>query len=176
MSHTSKVLIDVGLLLGFGLVVAGLSAAPPIAEKKAIYGASKPIGPYSPAVDIGSMVFLAGQIGIDPAAGKMVEGGIEAETTQVMKNAEVLLKNAGLGFRDVVRTTVFLADIKDFQAMNRVYGSFFPEGVIARAGSGHAIFPKQRIDGAHSLAFRCSLTSLERAVSSLSLHSEARRS
>ena len=169
MSHTSKVLIDVGLLLGFGLVVAGLSAAPPIAEKKAIYGASKPIGPYSPAVDIGSMVFLAGQIGIDPAAGKMVEGGIEAETTQVMKNA-------GLGFRDVVRTTVFLADIKDFQAMNRVYGSFFPEGVIARAGSGHAIFPKQRIDGAHSLAFRCSLTSLERAVSSLSLHSEARRS
>jgi 2-iminobutanoate/2-iminopropanoate deaminase len=138
MNNASKVLIGVALLAGLGLVAAGLSAAPP-ADKKAIYGASKPIGPYSPAVDVGDMVFLAGQIGIDPAAGKMVAGGIEAETKQVMENARVLLLNAGLDFEDVVKTTVFLADINDFQAMNGVYASYFPEGSIPPARSTVAV-------------------------------------
>jgi 2-iminobutanoate/2-iminopropanoate deaminase len=138
MNNSSKVLIGVALLAGLGLVAAGLSAAPP-ADKKAIYGASKPIGPYSPAVDVGDMVFLAGQIGIDPAAGKMVAGGIEAETKQVMENARVLLLNAGLDFEDVVKTTVFLADINDFQAMNGVYASYFPEGAIPPARSTVAV-------------------------------------
>ena len=138
MNSTSKVLIGLGLLLGFALMVGGLSAAPPVAEKKAVYGDSKPVGPYSPGIDVGDTVYLAGQIGIDPAAGKMVEGGVRAETRQVMKNAEAVLKNAGLDFSNVVKTTVFLADIGDFQAMNEVYASFF-EGSIPPARSTVAV-------------------------------------
>lgn len=135
MSQTSKVLIVTGLLLGVGLLIG--AAAP--ADKKAVYGEAKPVGPYSPAVDVGDLVFVAGQIGIDPATGKMVPGGIEAETRQVMKNAEAVLKNAGLGLGDVVKTTVFLGDIADFQAMNGVYATFFPEGTIPPARSTVAV-------------------------------------
>jgi len=139
MSKTSGALIGIGLLVSAALVMAGLAAAPAATEKKAVMGAAKPVGPYSPGVDIGSLVFVAGQIGVDPAAGKMVEGGIEAQTRQVMKNAEAVLNNAGLGFKDVVRTTVYLADIKDFQAMNKVYAESFPEGTVAPARSTVAV-------------------------------------
>jgi 2-iminobutanoate/2-iminopropanoate deaminase len=132
MKSSSKFLIALGLLPGFALLLA---AAPPLAEKKALSGAAKPVGPYSPGVDIGNLVFVAGQIGLDPATGKMVEGGIEAQTTQVMKNAEAVLKNAGLGFKDVVRTTVFLTNMGDFQAMNKVYAAYFPEGSVPPARS-----------------------------------------
>ena len=136
MSTTSKVLIGIGLLFGFALVVGGLSAAPPVAEKKAVYGESKPVGPYSPGIDVGGTVYLAGQIGI--TSGKMVEGGIEAETHQLMKNAAAVLKNAGLDFGNVAKTTVFLTDIKDFQAMNGVYATYF-EGTIPPARSTVAV-------------------------------------
>jgi 2-iminobutanoate/2-iminopropanoate deaminase len=139
MSTTSKLWIGMGLFLGIALVVAGVSGAPPAAEKKAVVGAAKPVGPYSPGVDVGSLVFVAGQLGLDPATGKLVAGGIEAETTQVMKNAEAVLKNAGLGFKDVARTTVFLTDINDFQAMNKVYATYFPEGSIPPARSTVAV-------------------------------------
>ena len=130
------------LLLVAALVVTALAAVP-AADKKAVVGATKPIGPYSAGVDIGNLVFVAGQIGMDPATGKFVEGGIEAQTRQVMKNAEAVLKNAGLGFENVVRTTVYLADISDFQAMNGVYATFFPEGTIppARSTIGVAALP-----------------------------------
>ncbi len=127
MSTTSKVLIGVGLLFGFALVVGGLSAAPPVAEKKAVYGDSKPVGPYSPGIDVGDTVYLAGQIGV--ADGKMVEGGIEAETHQLMKNAAAVLKNASLDFGNVVKTTVFLTDINDFQAMNSAYATYFEDTI-----------------------------------------------
>ena len=136
MRPSSKLAIAFGLLLGFTFLLA---AAPPAAEKKAVMGAAKPVGPYSPGVDIGSLVFVAGQIGLDPATGKMVEGGIDAQTTQVMKNAEAVLKNAGLGFKDVVRTTVFLTNISDFQAMNKIYAGYFPEGSIPPARSTVAV-------------------------------------
>jgi 2-iminobutanoate/2-iminopropanoate deaminase len=131
MNGSSKALVAVGLAIGAALLLA----AAPAAEKKALMGAAKPVGPYSPGVDIGNLVFVAGQIGLDPASGKMVEGGIDAQTTQVMKNAEAVLKNAGLGFKDVVRTTVFLTNIGDFQAINKVYASYFPEGSIPPARS-----------------------------------------
>lgn len=134
MTKTAKILVAAGLVMGLVVLVA---AAPP-AEKKAVYGEAKPVGPYTPGVDLGNLVFLAGQIGIDPATGKMVEG-VEAQTRQVMKNAEAILKNAGLGFQDVVKTTVFLADIGDFQAMNGVYAGFFPEGSIPPARSTVAV-------------------------------------
>ncbi len=136
MRSSSKLVVALGLLLGFAFLLA---AAPPAAEKKAVMGAAKPVGPYSAGVDIGSLVFVAGQIGLDPATGKMVEGGIDAQTTQVMKNAEAVLKNAGLGFKDVVRTTVFLTSISDFQAMNKIYATYFPEGTIAPARSTVAV-------------------------------------
>ena len=145
MRPSAKLVIALGLLLGFalGLLLMGIdflpAAAPPAAEKKAVMGAAKPVGPYSPGVDIGSLVFVAGQIGLDPATGKMVEGGIDAQTTQVMKNAEAVLKNAGLGFKDVVRTTVFLTNISDFQAMNKIYAGYFPEGSIPPARSTVAV-------------------------------------
>lgn len=136
MSTISKILIVTGLLLGFALVVGGLSAAPPVADKKAVYGETKTMGPYSPGIDVGDTVYLAGQIGLKD--GEMVEGGIEAETHQVMKNAEAILKNAGLDFGNVVKTTVFLADIDDFQAMNAVYASYF-EGTTPPARSTVAV-------------------------------------
>ncbi|MGH9325033.1 MAG: Rid family detoxifying hydrolase [Vicinamibacteria bacterium] len=135
MSSSGRIMIGLGLIVS----VVFLLAAAPVADKKAIQGASKPVGPYSPGVDIGSLVFVAGQIGLDPGTGKMVEGGIDAQTAQVMKNAEAVLKNAGLGFKDVVRTTVFLTDINDFQAMNKIYGGYFPEGSIPPARSTVAV-------------------------------------
>lgn len=144
MSTSSRVLIGLGLFLGIAILVTSLSASSsPEADKKAVAGATKPIGPYSAGVDVGSLVFVAGQIGMDPATGKFVEGGIEAQTAQVMKNAEAVLKNAGLGFEHVVRTTVYLADIADFQAMNQVYARYFPEGSIppARSTIGVAALP-----------------------------------
>ena len=131
-----KSLIGAALLLGFVLLVGSLAAAPPVAQKKAVYGETKTLGPYSPGIDVGHTVYLAGQIGL--SGGKMVEGGIEAETRQVMKNAEVILKNAGLDFSQVSKTMVFLADINDFQAMNKVYASFF-EGLIPPARSTVAV-------------------------------------
>ena len=136
MNQTSKLLIGSGLLLGFALLVSGLSAAPPLADKKAVYGDSKPVGAYSPGIDVGDTVYLAGQIGI--SGGKMVEGGIDPETSQLMENARAVLKNAGLDFGNVVKTTVFLTDIKDFQAMNAVYATFF-EGTIPPARSTVAV-------------------------------------
>ncbi len=136
MNQTSKLLIALGLLLGFALLVSGLSAAPPLTDKKAVYGDSKPVGAYSPGIDVGDTVYLAGQIGI--SGGKMVEGGIDPETRQLMENARAILKNAGLDFGDVVKTTVFLTDIKDFQAMNAVYATFF-EGTIPPARSTVAV-------------------------------------
>ena len=122
--------IGVTLLMisGLGLLIMNLNAAPPVAVKRVVYGATNPVGPYSPGIDLGNMVFLAGQIGLKD--GKLVDGGIEAETHQAMKNLHAVLEDAGLDFGHVVKTSVFLADINDFAKMNEVYGSYFPEGGI----------------------------------------------
>ena len=78
------------------------------------------IGPYSQAVCVGGMVFLSGQLAIDPATGNLVEGGIQAQTEQSLKNVEAILAEADLTLDNVIKTTVFLADINDFAAMNEV--------------------------------------------------------
>jgi 2-iminobutanoate/2-iminopropanoate deaminase len=91
------------------------------------------IGPYSQAVRAGGLLFCSGQIPLDPATGKIVDGGIEAQTERVLKNLEAVLIAGGSSLRTVVKTTVFLVDMADFPAMNAIYGKFFPEDPPARA-------------------------------------------
>lgn len=91
------------------------------------------IGPYSQAVSSGGFLFCSGQIPLDPATGKMVEGGIEAQTERVLKNLEAVLAAGGSTLASVVKTTVYLADLADFPAMNAVYGKFFGQAPPARA-------------------------------------------
>jgi 2-iminobutanoate/2-iminopropanoate deaminase len=96
-------------------------------------GAPKAIGPYSQAVRAGGFLFCSGQLPLDPSTGKMVDGGIEAQTDRVLKNLEAVLNAGGATLRSVVKTTVYLVDMGDFPAMNAVYGKFFPEDPPARA-------------------------------------------
>lgn len=94
------------------------------------------IGPYSQAVAVAGstkMIFLSGQIALDPSTGQLVVGGIEAETKQVMKNIEAVLKEAGAGFERVVKTTIFLKDFNDFTVVNQIYGAHFLQNPPARS-------------------------------------------
>jgi 2-iminobutanoate/2-iminopropanoate deaminase len=95
--------------------------------------APKAIGPYSPAIRAGNLLFISGQIPIDPATGTVVNGDVSSQTDRVMRNIGALLEAAGGGFEHVVRTTVFLADLNDFAAMNEVYGRFVLDPPPARA-------------------------------------------
>ena len=88
------------------------------------------IGPYSQAVRVGDFVYTSGQIALDPATGKLVEGGIEAETKQVLDNLAAVLAAAGGAWSDVVKTTIFLADMNDFAAVNKLYGERVAGGVM----------------------------------------------
>jgi 2-iminobutanoate/2-iminopropanoate deaminase len=88
-------------------------------------GAAKAIGPYSPALKVGNMVFLSGSIPLDPVSGQLVEGGIKEQTTRVMENIKALLATAGADFNHVVRTTVFMIDLGEFAQMNEIYASYF---------------------------------------------------
>lgn len=103
--------------------------------KKVIYTDQAPaaIGPYSQAIEKNGQLFISGQVPIDPAIGKVVEGGITEQTKQVMKNIEAILKEAGYDFNDVVKSTCLLSDMKNFAAMNEVYGSYYKENPPARA-------------------------------------------
>jgi 2-iminobutanoate/2-iminopropanoate deaminase len=104
--------------------------------------APAPIGPYSQAVQTGNMLFVSGQIPINPATGEMVMDSIEAEATQVMQNLEAVLTEAGASFDNVVMTTIFLADMGDFAAVNAVYGTFFTADFPARATVAVKTLPK----------------------------------
>ena len=107
-------------------------------KKKIIKTAKAPkaVGPYSQAVEAGGMLFISGQIPLDPETGKIVEGGIEEQTAQVLKNIQIILSAAGYRKRDVVKSTCLLEDMDDFQAMNEVYGDFYNEDPPARAAYG----------------------------------------
>jgi 2-iminobutanoate/2-iminopropanoate deaminase len=102
-------------------------------ERIATTHAPGAIGPYSQAIRHGSMVFLSGQIPLDPTTGAIVEGDIRAQTDRVMKNLEAVLGAAGLDFGHVVKTTIYLVDLGDFQAVNEVYGGYLREPFPARA-------------------------------------------
>jgi 2-iminobutanoate/2-iminopropanoate deaminase len=102
---------------------------------------SKPLGPYSPAIGIGDLVFISGQIGLDPATGKPVEGGVTAEARQALENLKTVLAAAGLGFGHVVKTVIFLTDMADFAAVNDVYKGYVAEPYPARSTVAVAALP-----------------------------------
>jgi 2-iminobutanoate/2-iminopropanoate deaminase len=99
------------------------------------------IGPYSQAVRVGSFVFTAGQVPLDPSTGQMAEGGIEAQTRQALTNLSAVLEAAGTSTTHVLKTTVFLADMGEFKAMNGVYAEFFPNAPPARSAIQAAALP-----------------------------------
>ena len=100
------------------------------------------IGPYSQAVQVGNLVYTSGQIPIDPATGVFVEGGIKEQTRQSLLNVKAILEEAGLTMSDVVKTTVFMADMNDFSDMNTVYAEFFAEPYPARSAVAVKTLPK----------------------------------
>ena len=104
--------------------------------------APKAIGPYSQAIRLEELVFTAGQVGFNPATMEIVEGGIEAQTRQVLTNLKNVLESANSGLNFVVKTTVFLQDMGDFASMNAVYAEFFPENAPARSTVQVAALPK----------------------------------
>jgi 2-iminobutanoate/2-iminopropanoate deaminase len=104
--------------------------------------APKAIGPYSVAIRTGDLVFTSGQLGLDPATGSLVPGGIEAETRQALTNIRHVLADAGSGLERVVKTIVFLKDMADFAKMNAVYAEFFIENPPARSTIQAAALPK----------------------------------
>jgi 2-iminobutanoate/2-iminopropanoate deaminase len=106
-----------------------------MSEKKVILSdaAPKAVGPYSQAVIAGNMFFASGQLGLDPATGKIVDGGAKEQAQQALKNVKALLEAAGLGFKNVVQVQIFLADLADFAQVNEVYKTFFSDPYPARS-------------------------------------------
>ena len=124
--------------------------------KKIIHtnNAPKAIGPYSQATEINGMLFISGQIPIDPAIGKMIEGGITEQTEQVMKNIGAILKEAGYSFQDVVKSTCLLSDMANFTAMNEVYGKYYSENPPARAAFAVKGLPLGAMIEIETIAFK----------------------
>jgi 2-iminobutanoate/2-iminopropanoate deaminase len=113
-----------------------------MAAKIETRGAPGAIGPYSQAIAAGELIFCSGQIGLDPANTAMVEGGVEAQTRRAMDNIRAVLERAGADFSHVVKATIFLADLKDFEAVNRIYGTYFSPPYPARSTIQAAALPR----------------------------------
>ena len=113
-------------------------------QKKVVVAEKAPaaIGPYSAGVSTGHLVFTAGQLGMDPATGELVEGGIQAQTRQALTNLQAVLEAAGTGLDQVIKTTVFLKDINEFGLMNAIYGEFFTADFPARSAFQVGALPK----------------------------------
>lgn len=122
------------------LLLAGCAAAP---QRRVISteGAPKALAVYSQGVQLGDALYLAGQIGLDPATRKLVEGGVQAETRRALENCRAILEAAGYSLKDVVQVQVFLVNIDDYQAMNEVYATYFQESPPARAALAVAALP-----------------------------------
>ena len=125
--------------LSIPLIALALFTSLGFAQSKAarevvvIKDAPPPVGPFSPAIKAGGFVFASGQLAIDPATGKMIEGDIKAQTERVLKNLSAVLAAAGTGMDRAAKVTVFLKNISDFPAMNEVYTKFFPTAPPARS-------------------------------------------
>lgn len=133
-SHVVR-FIPGGVLVVIGMIL--LSCVPPgqqqpIVEEIKTEGAPAAIGPYSQAIRVGGILFCSGQIPLDPNTGEIVQEGIEAETRQVMENLGAVLRAAGMDYSNVVKATVFLSDLNDYAAMNKVYATYFEENPPAR--------------------------------------------
>ena len=115
--------------------------------KKAIATTKAPaaIGPYNQAIQVGNMLFASGQLGLDPATGNFPEGGVKEQTIQSFKNVHAILEEAGFSINDVVKTTVFLADMADFAAMNEIYASQFEGDFPARSAVAVKTLPKNAL-------------------------------
>ena len=124
--------------------------------RQAIASAAAPraLGPYSQAVEAGGFVFCSGQVGLDPASGALVEGGLEAQAERVLRNLAAVLDAAGCTFADVVKTTCFLVDINDFAAFNAVYARFMPDPPPARSTFAVAALPKAASVEIEAIAIR----------------------
>jgi 2-iminobutanoate/2-iminopropanoate deaminase len=122
-------------------MAAAGSTAP---DRQAISAPDAPaaIGPYSPAIRAGNLLFVSGQVAIDPQTGTVVDGDVAAQTDRVMRNLAALLRAAGAGFEHVAKTTVFLADMNEFAAMNAVYARYVADPPPARATVEVARLPK----------------------------------
>jgi 2-iminobutanoate/2-iminopropanoate deaminase len=116
-------------------------------------GAPTAIGPYSQAIDADGVVFCSGQLGLDPATGELV-AGVEAQAERSLRNLAAVLDAAGLGWADVAKTTIFLADIGDFATVNGVYGSFMPDPPPARSTVQVGALPKGALVEIEAIARR----------------------
>ena len=131
-------------LLGILLLVLAIGADAQATNKRAVDSpdAPKAIGPYSDAIVANGFIFLAGKVGTNPKTNALVDGGIVEQTEQVLKNLEVVLKAAGSSLDDVVKTTVFLADMNDFTKMNEIYAKHFKKPYPARSTVQVARLPR----------------------------------
>ncbi len=140
-----KRILTLGLICcaAASLVACEVPAPAPEVTRTVISSEDAPpaVGPYSQAIQVGNMLFLAGQIGLDPETRTIVEGGIEAQTRQVMENLDAVLGAAGFTMADVVQAQVFLADLNDYAVMNEVYGSYFASMPPGRAAVQVARLP-----------------------------------
>jgi 2-iminobutanoate/2-iminopropanoate deaminase len=143
----------IGALTAFLALPSGATAT----DKEVISSDDAPeaIGPYSQAIGFRDLVFLAGQIAIDPATNEVVHGSIEEQTALVLDNLRAVLEAGGLGMENVLSTTVFLADLDDFPAMNEVYATYFESDPPARATVEVARLPRDVLVEIAAIAGRC---------------------
>lgn len=120
-----------------------VSALTVVAQKKIIKTdqAPAPIGPYSQAVEANGLIFVAGQLGLNPQTRQLVSGGVEAETTQIMENIKAILQAGNLSMSDIVNTTIYLKDLTSFPKVNEIYGSYFTGNFPARTTVGSNNLP-----------------------------------
>jgi 2-iminobutanoate/2-iminopropanoate deaminase len=131
-ARRSRALVGAFLVASASVLAWGCQSAQ--SRRLAVLPAGTPrVGAYSPAIRVGETLYVAGQIPLDPATGQLVEGGIEAQTRQVLENVKRVVEAAGLTMADIASCTVYLADIGDFAAMNQTYVAYFPKDPPARA-------------------------------------------
>lgn len=124
-------------------------------EKEIILSKKAPavVGPYSPALKVGNLIFASGQIPIDPKTGKMIEGDIEAKTRRVLENLKAVLEPYSIGLENVVKTTVFLKDMNNYARVNKIYGEYFKEKFPARSCIEVSHLPKDADIEIEAIAF-----------------------
>jgi 2-iminobutanoate/2-iminopropanoate deaminase len=138
------VLIILPALLLSGCVAGGQVGVPSSAERRAIATDRAPaaIASYSQAILVGDTLYLSGQVGLDPASGQLVPGGLQAEARRALENCKAVLEAAGFKLGDVVQAQIFLADVGDYASFNEVYATYFPQPAPARAAVAVAALPR----------------------------------